>query len=112
MKILIQESGTVDLFTIQELLRNADRQANFHPDSRWILSSKLGIQKNTLPNKETRSVINLEVKWIGRESVTMWLISNQIKFQVLSYSLLKEEKEALDTAYDDLAFSEDSSKLN
>lgn len=116
MRIRVLESAGVDILTIERLLKNADRQANFHPDSRWILSARLGTQSASRGHKindsDIRSIIDYEIKWIGRESVIMWLISNQIKFQVLSYELLKEEQDALDTTYDELAFPENPSKLN
>ena len=100
MKIRIQESERLDIFTVQEFLNNADRQANFHPDARWVLTYKLGTRAGPSLSdnneKTMASIIDIEVKWIGRESVVMWLISNQIKFQVLTYDLLKDEQEALD----------------
>ena len=110
MRIRVLESGSLDIFTIQELLLNADRQANFHPDSRWILSSKL--KTEAVSSKKELSVLDLQVKWIGREAVVVWLTSNQVLFHVLSYALLKEEKEALETAYEEHIYPENPSKLN
>ena len=39
MNIRIYETGDLDLETIGDMLWQADRQANFHPDSRWILQA-------------------------------------------------------------------------
>ena len=79
------------------MLKLADKQANFHPDSYWILSSVDGEKRHYSENEEDfiRSFKELSVKWIGREAVINWLVSNQILFEVISHDFLAEEQEAL-----------------
>lgn len=99
MNIRIYETGDLDLETIGDMLWQADRQANFHPDSRWILkASAIDEQKiyDSGSNLHGRLYKDFYVKWIGREAVIMWLCSNQILFEVTSFDLLKEEQEALE----------------
>ena len=99
MNIRIYKTGDLDLETIGDMLWQADRQANFHPDSRWLLkASPIG----EFPSENGRLFKDFYVKWIGREAVIMWLCSNQILFEVTSFDLLSEEQEALeDTIIDD-----------
>ena len=104
MKIRIYETKNMDLDTVEYLLLQADKQTNFHPDSSWILSStnivrytKEG-ETNNFSHDETslsKRYKELCVKWIGRESVIMWLVSNQVPFQVMTFKLLEEELEAI-----------------
>jgi hypothetical protein len=95
MLIRIYESGKLDLETVGDMLWQADAQANFHPDARWINSSSFGtIQTST--RSKSRVYTEFSVRWIGRESVIMWLTSNQILFEVISYDILPEEKEAIE----------------
>ena len=42
MVIRIYESGKLDLETVGDMLWQADAQANFHPDARWIHASSFG----------------------------------------------------------------------
>ncbi len=90
MQIRIHKTGNLDLNTIAELLWQADRQANFHPDAHWI-------NQSSIPELEEgeRTCMELYVKWIGREAVIMWLTSNQILYEIISYDLLPEEEDAL-----------------
>ena len=90
MQIRIHKTGNLDLNTIAELLWQADRQANFHPDAHWINQSSIPeLEEGERPCRE------LYVKWIGREAVIMWLTSNQILYDIVSYDLLPEEEDAL-----------------
>ena len=34
-------------------------------------------------------------KWIGREAVVNWLVSNQVIFEIISHEFLEEELEAI-----------------
>ena len=54
-------------------------------------------------NKEdfTRTFKELSVKWIGREAVIQWLVSNQILFEVISHDFLPEEREALGEVFEE-----------
>jgi hypothetical protein len=95
MIIRIYESGKLDLETVGDMLWQADSQANFHPDTHWINSSSFGtIQAST--RSKSRVYREFSVRWIGRESVIMWLTSNQILFEVISYEILPEEREAIE----------------
>ena len=95
MIVRLYESGDLDLATVKEMLWQADSQANFHPDAQWINSSSFG----TIPastRSKSRVYTEFSVRWIGRESVIMWLTSNQILFEIISYDMLPEEKEAIE----------------
>jgi len=103
MRVRIYPTKRYDLETVAELLYNADSQANFHPDSRWILSSGYG-EDVMYPEREIPQKVTYReffVKWIGREAVVMWLVSNQVLFRIISYKLLPEESEALEASHDD-----------
>ena len=99
MRIRVYPTKRYDLETVAELLYNADAQANFHPDARWILSSGYG--EDVLSPETVHTYREFFVKWIGREAVVMWLVSNQILFKVISYKLLAEEVDALESQDDD-----------
>ena len=103
MKIKIYETKNLNLDTVEKMLILADKQANFHPESYWILSSLDGQEIDYSDNKEdfTRSFKELSVKWIGREAVINWLVSNQILFEVISQDLLPEEQEALGEVFEE-----------
>ena len=90
MIIRVYETGNLDLLTVGDMLWNADKQANFHPDAHWISQS-------SIPEIEEgeRTYREFFVKWIGREAVIMWLTSNQILYEIISYDLLPEEEDAL-----------------
>jgi hypothetical protein len=97
MKLRIYETNNLDLDTIVYMLYQADKQANFHPDSLWILSASDG-EINNYNQDETglsKKYIELCVKWIGREAVVMWLPSNQVNFEIVTHEFLDEELEAL-----------------
>ena len=97
MKLRIYETNGLDLDTVVYMLYQADKQANFHPDSLWILSASDG-EINNYNQDETglsKRYIELCVKWIGREAVVMWLLSNQVNFEIVSHEFLDEELEAL-----------------
>ena len=98
MRIRVYPTDKYDLETVAELLYNADAQTNFHDDARWILSSGYGDESTGSELKITYR--EFFVKWIGREAVVMWLVSNQILFKVTSYKLLAEEEEALEASRD------------
>ena len=97
MKLRIYETNGLDLDTVVYMLYQADKQANFHPDSLWILSASDG-EINNYNQDETglsKKYIELCVKWIGREAVVMWLLSNQVNFEIVTHEFLDEELEAL-----------------
>ena len=90
MIVRLYQTGNFDLETVGDLLWKADAQANFHPDSHWLDSSSFGTDEKT-----DRTYREFFVRWIGREAVTMWLISNQILFEIRSYAILPQEEDAL-----------------
>ena len=97
MKLRIYETNGLDLDTVVYMLYQADKQANFHPDSLWILSASDG-EINNYNQDETglsKRYMELRVKWIGREAVVMWLLSNQVNFEIVTHEFLDEELEAL-----------------
>ena len=97
MKLRIYETNGLDLDTVVYMLYQADKQANFHPDSLWILSASDG-EINNYNQDETglsKKYIELCVKWIGREAVVMWLLSNQVNFEIVTHEFLEEELEAI-----------------
>ena len=103
MIIKIYKTKNLNLDTVEKMLIMADKQANFHPESFWILSSLDGEELDYSDNEEdfTRSFKELSVKWIGREAVINWLVSNQILFEVISQDLLPEEREALGEIFEE-----------
>ena len=103
MKIKIYKTNNLNLDTVEKMLIMADKQANFHPESFWILSSLDGEELDYSDNEEdfTRSFKELSVKWIGREAVINWLVSNQILFEIISQDLLPEEQEALGEIFEE-----------
>ena len=109
MKIRIYETKNMDLDTVENMLFQADKQANFHPESSWILNSSDGEINNYNQNENSLSkrYKELRVKWIGREAVIMWLVSNQLIFEIISHELLEEEIEAIGHSnYDEESSSE------
>jgi len=103
MIIKIYKTKNLNLDIVEKMLIMADKQANFHPESFWILSSLDGEELDYSDNEEdfTRSFKELSVKWIGREAVINWLVSNQILFEVISQDLLPEEREALGEVFEE-----------
>ena len=121
MKIRIFETNNMDLDTVEKMLLQADKQANFHPDASWILSStnivrytKEGEISNFSQDETNLSKRYKElcVKWIGRESVIMWLVSNQLPFQVMTYKLLEEELEAIGDLNEENKMNQEQILLN
>ena len=109
MKLRIYETNGVDLDTVVYMLYQADKQANFHPDSFWILSASDGEIKNYNQDESglTKRYKELFVKWIGRDAVVNWLVSNQVIFEIISHEFLEEEIEAIDHSnYDEESSSE------
>ena len=101
MRIRVYPTDKYDLETVAELLYNADAQTNFHVDARWIMASGYGEETfDPLASESKLTYRELFVKWIGREAVVMWLVSNQILFKITSYKLLPEEEEALEASQD------------
>jgi len=101
MIIRIYESGKLDLETVGEMLWQADKQANFHPDARWINSSTFGSEEDWISAEHKkvhkgRIYREFAVRWIGREAIIMWLASNQILFEIISFDILSEEREAIE----------------
>tara|TARA_R110000803_G_scaffold168987_3_gene232044 strand:- start:1108 stop:1437 length:330 start_codon:yes stop_codon:yes gene_type:complete len=99
MRLRIYPTKRYDLETVAQLLHNADSQANFHPEARWILASSYGEDVGAVPEQRVMYK-EFFVKWIGREAVVMWLVSNQILFKINSYKLLPEEAESLEARHD------------
>ena len=97
MKLRIYETNSLDLDTVVYMLYQADKQANFHPDSLWILSASDGEINNYNQDESglSKRYMELRVKWIGREAVVMWLLSNQVNFEIVTHEFLDEELEAL-----------------
>ena len=116
MIIRIYESGKLDLETVGDMLWQADAQSNFHPDARWINQSTFG-QEPSLPapkggSHRGRVYREFAVRWIGREAIIMWLASNQILFEVVSFDILPEEKEAIEGTFADRDFPEPPQHMN
>ena len=97
MILRIFKTKNMDLDTIEFMIHQADKQANFHPDSRWILRSSNGETKNfNLDESDfSKKFKEFHVKWIGREAVVNWFLTNQINFEIISHDFLKEELSAL-----------------
>ena len=106
MVIRIYESGKLDLETVGDMLWQADAQANFHPDARWIHASSFGT------GHKGRIYREFFVRWIGREAVVMWLTSNQILFEIISFKILPEEQEAIEGVITNRDFSEPPQHMN
>ena len=106
MIIRIYESGKLDLETVGDMLWQADAQANFHPDARWINSSTFGTAHKGRIYRE------FSVRWIGREAIIMWLASNQILFEVMSFKILQEEEEAIEGIIANRDFTEPITHMN
>lgn len=107
MIVRIYETGNLDLMTVGDMLWNADKQANFHPHASWIHSSKFETGKLILQDSTdaesppvARQYSEFAVKWIGREAVIMWLASNQILFEIVSYAILQDEEDAIENSLD------------
>lgn len=98
MILRIFQTKNLDLDTIEFMIHQADKQANFHPESRWILHSFDGENKNFNIEKSelSKKFKEFHVKWIGREAVVNWFLANQINFEIISHDLLKVEISALD----------------
>ena len=117
MIIRIYESGKLDLETVGDLLWQADAQANFHPEARWINQSSFGTEEDWISpehKKVHKGRIYREffVRWIGREAIIMWLASNQILFEVISFKILPEEEEAIDGTLSNRDFTEPITHMN
>tara|TARA_Y100001951_G_C11076981_1_gene149230 strand:+ start:80 stop:406 length:327 start_codon:yes stop_codon:yes gene_type:complete len=108
MIVRVYETAKLDLETIGDMLWQADSQANFHPEARWIHSSSFGTEE---PPTE-RLFREFSIKWIGREAIIMWLTSNQILYEVISYEILPEEQEALDQSFEAREFADNLKHLN
>ena len=109
MKLRIYETNGLDLDTVVYMLYQADKQANFRPDSLWILSASDGEINNYNQDETglTKRYMELRVKWIGREAVVNWLVSNQVNFEIISHEFLEEEIEAIGHSnYDEESSSE------
>ena len=111
MIIRIYESGKLDLETVGDMLWQADAQANFHPEARWINSSTFGTTQASTRNK-SRVYREFSVRWIGREAIIMWLASNQILFEVMSFNILPEEEEAIEGTISNRDFTEPITHMN
>ena len=94
MIVRLYETGDLDLETVGDMLWKADRQANFHPESRWLDSNR------SSKTKKARYYREFSVRWVGREAVIMWLTSNQVLYEVVSYGILPQEEEAIQQSYE------------
>ena len=94
MIVRLYQTGDLDLETVGNMLWRADRQANFHPENRWLATSSYGTEEKT-----KRTYREFFVRWIGREAVIMWLTSNQILYEVTSFAILPQEEEAIQQSY-------------
>jgi len=101
------------------MLLQADAQANFHPDARWIHSSSFTSEEDwisiSVENKRVykgRVFREFSVRWIGREAIIIWLTSNQILFEVTSFNMLQEEQEAIEGTVSSENFSEPINHIN
>ena len=117
MIIRIYASGKLDLETVGDLLWQADAQANFHPDARWINSSSFTSEEDWISAEHKkvhkgRVYREFSVRWIGREAIIMWLTSNQILFEVISFKILEEEEEAIDGTLSNRDFTEPLNHMN
>ena len=92
--------------TVKDLLWQADYQANFHPENRWLDSFKYG------QDKSGRTYVLIYVRWIGREAMIMWLCSNQILFEIESFEILPEEAEAIEHSYEVRGMSDIPKHMN
>ena len=101
MKIRIFGTQDLDLDTVEQMLMMADKQANFNPNTHWIVDTIGGESVNYNQDEEglKKRYKELSLKWTGREAVVMWLTSNQISFEVISYDYLAEEQKALEEFY-------------
>ena len=95
MIVRLYQTGDLDLETVGDMLWKADKQANFHPESRWLDSNRYQTEKKGRYYRE------FSVRWIGREAVIMWLTSNQILYEVVSYSILPQEEETIQQSYEE-----------
>ena len=111
MIIRIYSTSKLDLETVGDMLFQADAQANFHPDGHWINSSSFGTTEASTRNK-SRVYREFSVRWIGREAVIMWLASNQILFEIVSFDILPEEKEAIEETFSVRNFSGTPQHMN
>ena len=117
MIIRIYESGKLDLETVGDMLWQADAQANFHPDARWINSSTFGSEEDWISAEHKkvhkgRIYREFAVRWIGREAIIMWLASNQILFEIISFDILSEEREAIEENFSARNFPEPPEHMN
>ena len=116
MIIRIYEAGKLDLETVGDMLWQADAQANFHPDARWINQSSFG-EEPSLPTTDkrlhkSRIYREFSVRWSGREAIILWLASNQILFEVTSFKILPEEEEAIEGIIANRDFTEPITHMN
>ena len=111
MIIRVYETGNLDLLTVGDMLWNADKQANFHPDARWIQATSFGSTEASTRNK-SRVYRELFIRWIGREAIIMWLTSNQILFEVIYFKILPEEQEAIEGTIANSDFTEPITHMN
>ena len=117
MIIRIYSTSKLDLETVGDMLLQADAQANFHPDAHWINSSSFGSEEDWISAEHKkvhkgRIYREYSVRWIGREAVIMWLASNQILFEIVSFDILPEEKEAIEETFSARNFSEPPEHMN
>ena len=98
MILRIFKTNNMDLDTIEFMIHQADKQANFHPERLWILRSSDGEIKNINLDESdfSKKFKEFHVKWIGREAVVNWFLANHILFEIISHEFLEEEIDALE----------------
>ena len=96
------EAGCLD--TIINMLWSADTQHNFHPSNMWISSTTA----DHAVDRYDRAYRDIFVNWPGREPVIAYLSNSQIPYEILSYSLLPHEEEALESEFLPEAIRENS----
>lgn len=116
MRIRIYEAN-LDLETVGDMLWQADTQANFHPDARWIHSSSTTSEEDWISAElkkvhKGRIYKEFHIRWIGREAIIMWLTSNQIPFEVVTFENLVEEDDAIDDSLSQRETNEMPEQLN
>ena len=99
------DAGCLD--TLINMLWSADSQHNFHPNNRWINSTTSDSSKD----RYDRVYRDVFVNWPGREPVIAFLSNSQVPYEVLSYSLLPHEEEALESEFFSDSGQEDKDRV-
>jgi len=78
MKIRIYETNNLELGTVAKMLLMPDKQANYNPNSHWIMETNEGRTQNNNLNEEglQKRYKELSVKLTGGDAVVMRLCLN------------------------------------